>query len=230
MLHLFFSMTIEKKCQTGAWRQSSRGVLIRKRQAETDAHVHSSDSNKEPLVGSTCLRKTPVCSWLGGSAAKSPPQLLCVPSHFVTCACFLLPETIWEGLSVCNECALRALGQDLDRVGGSSFSHWILQLKFHNTANSHRAIHWANEPAALPSCCPGQLRRPAPAASSLKSNVCHWLLEKLSRDLILPLQVESCMQPATCKKPIELHYSPISNPTVTSDNKYNLISDHCNVS
>lgn len=33
-----------------------------RRQAETDAHVRFSNSNKEPIVGSTCLHKSPVCS------------------------------------------------------------------------------------------------------------------------------------------------------------------------
>lgn len=45
--------------------------LIQEEAGRDRAHVHSSDSNKEPIVGSTCLHKSPLCSWLGGSGAKS---------------------------------------------------------------------------------------------------------------------------------------------------------------
>lgn len=52
----------KKHTDVSSRRQSLRGVSCGKRQAQTDAHVHSPHSNKEPIVGSTCLRKAPVCS------------------------------------------------------------------------------------------------------------------------------------------------------------------------
>lgn len=80
--------------QTGSWHQ-------RRRQAEADAHVRSSAGNKEPIVGSTCLRKNSSLQLTGRVCSQavtlSPPQLLHAPSHCVTCASSL--AWFWEGLS-----------------------------------------------------------------------------------------------------------------------------------
>lgn len=106
------------------------------------------------------------------------PHSLCVPSHFVTCASFLL--TIWEGLSVCRECALRTqrckpqtkwvvLNSD------SSHSSHITNLKFHNTGSPHRVVHTPLRLPLFPSSCPGQLWWP----SSLASTVITGCLEEI---------------------------------------------------
>lgn len=128
------------------------------------------------------------------------PHSLCVPSHFVTCASFLL--TIWEGLSVCRECALRTqrckpqtkwvvLNSD------SSHSSHITNLKFHNTGSPHRVVHTPLRlPLSLPlvpASCGGQ----APSHRLLLLAA----LKKLSRDLITPLRDDSCLDPATHTRP-----------------------------
>lgn len=240
------SMEIKKRKEkrlTWAWRQSLRGVLSRKRQAETDAHVHSSDSNKEPIVGSTCLRKYPVCSWLGGSAAKSlfitPTASLC---PLPLCHVHLLssPSDYLGGFIsmqwVCRE-RVEIGYRDPDKVGGSSFdwshgSH-VLRLKFHNTGNPHRVIQWAAW--ASPSSLLSSALRLHPASCGGHAPSHQRLLlatsKKLSRDLITPLRADSCMQPAhRARKPIKLRFIGLSNATVTSLNKYNLIFDHSYVS
>lgn len=131
------------------------------------------------LTGRVCGQITPY----------HPHSLSEFPPHSVTCTCFFLPETIWEGLSVCNECALKAT--KTHRVGGSSFDSSHCVLKFHNTGNPDRVL--LSRPSS-PSPRSGQLQRP-----ELHSHQRLLLsaLKKLSRDLITPLQADSCMQPAT---------------------------------
>lgn len=76
----------KKTSQTGNWHQ-------RRRQAEADAHARSSAGNKEPVVGSTCLRKNSSLQLTGRVCSQA--VTLSLPSHFVTCACSLaLPRMI----------------------------------------------------------------------------------------------------------------------------------------
>lgn len=120
--------------QTGSWHQ-------RGRQAEADAHVRSSAGNKEPIVGSTCLRKNSsllltgrVCSQ---AVTLSPPQLLHAHSHFVTCASSL--AWFWEGLSamqrVYSEKAFGDRSQGSGRGWSCSFTALTSGIKCLNSGH-----------------------------------------------------------------------------------------------
>lgn len=76
-----------------------------------------------------------------------------------------------EGLSVCNEPVLRVW----DTGPRQSSWYWFLpasklsflRLKFHNTGNLHRVIHWVSETASFHYSCPVQLQRPGSFTSAV---------------------------------------------------------------
>lgn len=145
-------------------------------------------------------------------------------------------------LSVCSECSPRVLGQVLKLVGGSlllfiigSCISSVLNLRFHNTGEAHRAVYaQANKPG--PSTLP--LRsRPAAVASSLKLTVvtgCRWgegggvkgMGEGNHPGTSLQL---SGLRPACILLSYQLHRSDASISTVASVGEHNLTSDRCNV-
>lgn len=198
---VFFPMKIKK--DTWARRQSLRGVLSRKRQAETDAHVHSSDSNKEPIVGSTCLRKPPVCSWLGGSAAKS---LFITPTAplrplLPLCHVHLLStplDNLGGFISMQWVCLKGVEIQHPDKVGGSSFD-WSRSSQlfasqisqYRKSSQGHTLSQWASPSSLLSS-------QPAAVARLPHINGYYWLPWRNYPETSLRL---SCMQPATHTRP-----------------------------
>lgn len=240
---IVFSMRIKKR-QTWAWRQSLRGVLSRKRQAETDAHVHSSDSNKEPIVGSTCLRKSPVCSWLGGSVAKSlcitPTASLC---PLPLCHVHLLSSPLdYQGgfISMQWVCfkGMRYRTQTkwvvLVFTGLKALMSWVSNFTIQETFTGSftESVRPPLFPPLVPASCSGQ----APSHQRLLLAA----LKKLSRDLITPLQAVSCMQPATHTQPkqsfvsvahqIQLSYHSIWYlTTVMLVNRVSLMSHRCDI-
>lgn len=141
----------------------------------------------------------------------SPPQFLGVPSHSVTCTCFLAPETILGGFISVQWMFPKGVGTGptprrwfvsssflkKNIIIRSSISY-VLPLRFHNTGKPRWAVHSANKPAPLTHLLSPTPPNPKPAAvaSSLKLTVVTGCRRKLSRDFIIALWAESCMWPA----------------------------------
>lgn len=72
--------------------------------------IHLTATKSKLQAPPACANLQHAADWEGlqPNHSPAPPQLL-VPSHCVTCTCFLLLQTVWEGLSVCHERGLRAL-------------------------------------------------------------------------------------------------------------------------
>ena len=204
-----------------------------KRQAETGAHVHSSNSNKEPIVGSTCLYKSPLCSWLGASVAESlfitPTECLCpLPLCHVRLLSLSLSDSLGGFISMQRLYLKGSEIQALNRGGGFSFdsshrSH-VSRLKFHNTGKAHRVIQCATEPASF------SLPLPWPAAVAELPHISsyYWLPWRNYPETSLRLSglIPACSRPRTQgREPKQL-----SNPNVTSLSRYNLICAHSCVS
>lgn len=193
-----------KKRQAWAWRQSLRGVLFIQEEAGRERRTCSFLWQQQRANCRLHLpAQPPVCSWLGGSAAKS---------FFITPTASLRPlplchvhllstplDNLGGFISMQWVCHKGVEIQNPDKVGGSSFdwshSSRVSCLKFHNTGNPQMG-HTLSQSARRSSLF---LSRPAAVAKLPHINGYYWLSWRNypETSLLLSRLSPACSQPCT---------------------------------